>query len=265
MMYSQIRQCVLIGAGNVSTQLAGHLHRINFSLVQIWSRTEHSARALSELTGTPYCTDIRDLRTNADIYMLAVPDDALPEILPKLTLPTDRFLVHTSGSTPLKVLSPFTERPGVFYPVQTLSKEHYTDFKQVPVCIEAGHATDLALLREFTEHFTGKIYEIDSEKRRIVHLAAIFASNFTNYLYRVSDELLRKIGLPFDLVKPIIEETAAKVQQFDPHLLQTGPAQRKDLKTISGHMEWLGNRKQFQELYALITRCILEADDQSIK
>lgn len=264
MNYPQIRRVVLLGAGNVSTHLADQLKQSNVALVQIWSRTERSARTLAQRSNSHYCTDLANLQQDADAYILAVPDDAFPDVLPFLHLDADQLLIHTSGSTPLSALVSYSRRSGVFYPVQAFSPGLPVDFSKIPVCIEAGQPSDLESLRNFARLFTGKIYEIDSEKRKVVHLAAIFAGNFTNFLYHVSDELLKKIELPFDLVRPIIEETAHRVQTYDPGVLQTGPAHRKDMKVITDHLEWLSSMKKYQELYALITQCILNTDKQAL-
>lgn len=261
----QIRRVVLLGAGNVSTHLADQLKQSYVALVQIWSRTERSARTLAQRSHSPYCTDLADLQRDADAYILAVPDDAFPDILPFLHLDPDRLLIHTSGSTPLSALAPYTKRAGVFYPVQAFLPEHPVDFSKLPVCIEADQPSDLESIRDFARLFTCKIYEIDSEKRKVVHLAAIFAGNFTNFLYHVSDELLQKMDLPFDLVRPIIEETALRVQTHNPSGLQTGPAHRRDMKIISDHLEWLSSMRKYQELYALIAQCILNNDKQALQ
>ncbi|HNS18459.1 MAG TPA: DUF2520 domain-containing protein [Bacteroidales bacterium] len=258
MKHSEIRQVVLIGAGNVATHLALHLMNSERKLVQIWSRTSESAAALASKVNVPWCTSLQELFPDADLYMIAVPDRVLPEILVRLTLPRDRFIVHTAGGLSIELLQKATERPGVFYPVQTFTKERPLNFRSIPVCIEARKADDLKLLKAFAGCFSGKIYSLDSEKRKSVHLAAVFANNFTNYLYQVSYDLLQRENLPFDLLRPLIRETAMKIQQCEPQAAQTGPAVRNDRTVIAEHLELLKRDKQYDELYAFLTERILE-------
>ncbi len=258
MKHSEIRQVVLIGAGNVATHLALHLKTNGPYLVQIWSRTSKSARILASRVDVPFCTGLRDLAGGADLYIIAVPDQALPDILAEMTLPRDRFIVHTSGGSSMDVLHTASERCGVFYPVQTFTKERPVNFRSIPVCIEAGNAADLALLKAFAQCFSRKIYLLDSEKRKKVHLAAVFANNFTNYLYQVSEDILRQENLPFDLLRPLIRETAMKIQHSEPSSVQTGPAVRNDRDVISGDLELLKPLERYGELYAFLTQRILE-------
>ncbi|MBP6978248.1 MAG: DUF2520 domain-containing protein [Bacteroidales bacterium] len=258
MEHSEIRQVILIGAGKVATHLALHLKVSKLNLMQVWSRTHESALILAAKADVPWCTDLRDLFPGADLYMIAVPDRVLPEILAKLTLPRDRFIVHTAGGSSMDLLQSATERPGVFYPVQTFTMERTVNFRNIPVCLEAKNEEDLKLLQTFARHFSRQIYAMDSEKRKMVHLAAVFANNFTNYLYQVSADILQKENLSFDLMKPLILETAAKIQNCQPHQVQTGPAVRNDRDVIAGHRELLKQEKQYEELYTFLTEGILK-------
>ena len=259
MKHTDIMRVVLVGAGNVGTHLAYHLHSSRVKLVQIWSRTEVSARTLGERVEVPFTTTLDDLSADADLYIVAVPDHALPEILSLLSLQRDRFIVHTSAGSSMEILRIASDRYGVFYPLQTFSRTHPVRFSDVPLCLEANTAGDLALLKDFARHFSRRIYIMDTEKRKTVHLAAVFANNFPNYLYQVSEDILHGEKLPFDLVKPLIRETAMKVQRQSPRQVQTGPASREDHAIISEHIERLGRDTAYARLYSFLTQCILDS------
>ena len=259
MKHTDIMRVVLVGAGNVGTHLAYHLRSSRVKLVQIWSRTEVSARTLGERVEVPFTTTLDDLSADADLYIVAVPDHALPEILSLLSLQRDRFIVHTSAGSSMDILRIASDRYGVFYPLQTFSRTHPVRFSDVPLCLEANTAGDLALLKDFARHFSRRIYIMDTEKRKTVHLAAVFANNFPNYLYQVSEDILHGEKLPFDLVKPLIRETAMKVQRQSPRQVQTGPASREDHAIISEHIERLGRDTAYARLYSFLTQCILDS------
>lgn len=258
MKHTEIRHVILIGAGNVATHLAYHLRNSKLKLVQIWSRTEASARRLGEKVETPFTTSLGDLFPDADLYILALPDHVIPQILTELPLQHDRFIVHTAGGSAMEILRIASGRYGVFYPLQTCTREHPVRFRGVPFCLEANTPGDLALLKDFAHHFSSNIYVMDSEKRKTVHLAAVFANNFTNYLYQVSEEILQKEKLPFELLKPLIRETAMKVQHYPPRSVQTGPAIREDNAVLSEHIERLGKDTNYGRLYSFLTQCILD-------
>lgn len=259
MKHTHIRQVVIIGAGNVATHMAYHLKVSKLQLIQIWSRTEVSARTLATRVNVPFITDLKDLLHGADLYILALPDHVLPEILPQLKLKHNPFIVHTAGGSSMDLLRGASERYGVFYPLQSFSLGRPVNFRSIPVCIEANSPGDLGLLKAFALHFSRKIYCMDSEKRKSVHLAAVFANNFTNYLYQVSADLLQRENLPFDLMKPLIRETAMKVQHCAPHLAQTGPAVRNDRTVIEEQLKRLGKDPEYVQLYSLLTQYILDS------
>ena len=265
MKHSEIRHVILIGAGNVATHLAYHLESSKLKLVQIWSRTESSARTLGEKVQTPFTTSLDSIFPDADLYILALPDHVLPKILPELPLQRDRFIVHTAGGSDMDILATASDRYGVFYPLQTCTREHPVRFRSVPFCLEANTPGDLAMLKDFAHHFSSKIYVMDSEKRKTVHLAAVFANNFTNYLYQVSEDILLKENLPFKLLQPLIRETAMKVQHYPPRSVQTGPAIRHDNAVLSEHLEHLGKDTKYGRLYSFLTQCILETYDNNSK
>ncbi|GAB5400016.1 MAG: DUF2520 domain-containing protein [Aureisphaera sp.] len=239
---------VIIGFGNVGLHL---YHAFDASshvqVVQIASRS-----TISNLEGTPTTTDLQGLK-EADLYIISAPDDAIEAISEQLDF-TNRLVVHTSGSVSMETLSE-KNRKGVFYPLQTFSQDRAVDFKEIPICIEADYEEDYALLSSLARHISEKVERVTSEKRTQLHLAAVFANNFTNHLYHLSDEYLKKHNISFDLLKPLIKETAMKVQTLSPSEAQTGPAKRKDRKTISKHLGLLEQR-EYRRIYRSLTKSI---------
>ncbi len=248
---------VIIGTGNVATQLALALHEKKFNIIQIVGRKEKDVLLLSKKIKTAGSTNFNNINSNADIYILAIKDDAINSLASKLKL-KDKLIVHTSGTVDLNVLkSPFSNY-GVFYPLQTLSKNKKIDFKNVPICIEANNKKAFNLLFELANTLSDKVYKINSEQRKIIHLAAVFACNFSNYMYVIADDILSKNKLSFDLLKPLIAETAEKIKSNKPFKNQTGPAVRKDTKTMKAHLKMLENNKSFKKIYENVSDGIMK-------
>lgn len=183
-----------------------------------------------------------------EICIIAVSDKAIGAVSEKLGN-TVRLVVHTSGSVALNELH--HDRRGVFYPLQTFSRNRAVDFSKIPICIEASHKDDVLLLTRLARSISTDVQNVTSSQRKSLHLAAVFANNFTNHLYHIASELCVENGLSFDLLKPLILETAQKVCSLTPFDAQTGPARREDSTTISGHMELLrdsGARKIYNQM-----------------
>ncbi len=165
----------------------------------------------------------------------------------------NKLTVHTSGSIPLEILNKVSENHGVLYPLQTFSKSREVDFSNIPICVEANSAENLEKLKSVAKALSNNIYEVDSEQRKVLHLAAVFACNFPNFMYTIADKILRDSDIDFDILRPLIKETAEKIQDVKPAEAQTGPAIRNDEKILSGHMEMLNDFPQLKELYKLIS------------
>ena len=238
----------LIGAGNLATRLGIALEKAGHEFVQVYSRTEASAQILADLLGAEAVERPESLLSDASLYICALKDDALPEILKKVEV-GDGILVHTAGSLSLNVLKPFTAKTGVFYPLQTFSKEREVDFSTIPVFVESSDKVVLYILRQLAADLGSEVYEINSEQRLKLHLSAVFACNFTNYLYTVSSDLLAEQNIPFEVLKPLILETAAKVQSNAPANVQTGPAVRFDKAVMDKHLALLEKYPAWKALY----------------
>ncbi|MEM9848823.1 MAG: Rossmann-like and DUF2520 domain-containing protein, partial [Bacteroidota bacterium] len=207
---------------------------------------------------TAHCTDLQDLSTNSDLYLLAVSDTAISEVAETLStiLPLTSPIVHTSGATPSSVFAHHFSNYGIFYPLQSFSKEKVVDFKQIPIGVHASNQQLLDQLRTLAQRLSPKVYDIDDQQRAYLHVAAVFANNFTNYMLHIAHQLSEVHEVPFDLLRPLILETANKVQAHPPAQMQTGPAIRADETTMQKHLALLKDNTNWQQLYEALSEAI---------
>jgi predicted short-subunit dehydrogenase-like oxidoreductase (DUF2520 family) len=248
---------VLIGSGNVATHLGKAIKKSGNHIIQVYSYTLKSAKILATQLKTDYTSDIKALNADADLYVVAVKDDALGAVLNQITI-NKGIVVHTSGNTTLSVFGNKFKRFGVFYPLQTFSKNKKVNFKNIPICIESSDAVIFKELQHLGEQISEKVIAIDSNQRQKLHLAAVFACNFSNYMYTISDHILSDNGMSLDLLKPLILETAIKIKGNPPRSMQTGPAKRHDLKTIESHLKLLENSVDYHQIYSLLSKAIMK-------
>ncbi|WP_242926560.1 Rossmann-like and DUF2520 domain-containing protein [Pontibacter vulgaris] len=248
----------LIGAGNVAWHLAHTAVAAGHQVVALYSRTVEAAEALAkEFTATQVIPTPDFTSVEADIVIIAIPDAAVAAVASQVKVNAGTIVVHTSGSLPLQVLQSINDaRIGVFYPLQTFTKGKPVDFKQVPVLLEAENESTLTLLKAFAQSISQHVIEVTSEKRKHLHLAAVFACNFTNHLLGISREILLEADLPATLLQPLIQETIQKAASQHPFLVQTGPAIRRDENVIKTHLHLLQNHPQYQQLYQQLTQSI---------
>ncbi len=246
---------VMIGAGNVATHLAFALQQKGFSINQVYSRSETSAKLLAQKLESPYTVEIRSLEQSADIYIIAVSDDAIGTVAEKLKF-DNQVIVHTSGSVPMDVLKAGSKRTGVVYPLQTFSKSREIDFQNIPVCIEASSDELLAKLEKFISTISNDVRHVNSEQRRVLHLAAVFACNFPNFMYAIAEDIISDAGLNLDILRPLIKETADKVMSRSPLEAQTGPARRNDEASLHKHLDLLRRYPEYKDLYEMISQAI---------
>lgn len=242
---------VILGAGNVATHLFKAFNKADNISVNQWFN-----RNLNSIYSYKNEVDIIDdlsLLKDADVYIIAVSDDAIDNLSEQLPF-KNKLVVHTSGSVGIYDIDK-TQKRGVFYPLQTFSKDSKMDFKNVPICIETIDKKDYHILKELAVSIGSPTKKVNSEQRRVLHLAAVFVNNFTNQLYRIGHEITESKGAEFDLLKPLILETAKKIQELSPYMAQTGPAKRNDKKTIKKHLKILENG-QHKAIYELLTNSI---------
>ncbi|MGG6232034.1 Rossmann-like and DUF2520 domain-containing protein [Tenacibaculum sp. SDUM215027] len=242
----------IIGGGNVATHLANAFSKTNeVSLVQVYARNIEQVEHLKEVTSI---TNSIELLTKADVYIIAVSDDAIGDVSRKIEQ-KNGLVVHTSGSVAMQSLQN-TGRKGIFYLLQSFSKDKEVNFDEIPFCLEAENEVDLQLLENLAKSIGKKIYRINSEQRKRLHVAAVFVNNFTNHMYKIGADICNEYQVPFEVLQPLIKETAQKITELTPDAAQTGPAKRNDQKTIQDHLALL-NAEQ-QKIYKLITKSIQE-------
>ncbi|TXD49071.1 Rossmann-like and DUF2520 domain-containing protein [Polaribacter sp. IC073] len=226
---------VIIGDGNVAKHLVNAFLKVDtINVTQINSR---------KLENIP----------EADITILAVSDAAIAEVSSKIK---NSFVVHTSGSFSMDDLKNTTNK-GVFYMLQTFSKDKEVDFSKVPFCLEAQNEEDYLLLEKLANSIGKKTYAINSEQRKAIHVAAVFVNNFTNHLYKIGNDICIENKVPFEILHPLIDETAQKIKTLSPKKAQTGPAVRNDEKTIENHLHLLNNEQQ--KIYTILTKSITDS------
>ena len=243
----------ILGAGNVATHLFNAFNKSDkVTVVQWYNR--NSDRLISYKNKVDITDELSQLK-DADLYIIAVSDDAVARLSAKLPF-ENRLVVHTSGTVNIHDLDKKNRR-GVFYPLQTFSKAAPIHFKNVPICIEALDKTDFKTLKSFAKAIGSKTHKVNTNQRKALHLAAVFVNNFTNQMYRVAHEITEAQGVEFDVLKPLILETAKKVQDLSPYMAQTGPAKRNDKQTIEKHLELLDS-EHHKAIYELLTASIQE-------
>lgn len=247
----------LIGAGNVATHLGRVLKEKGHTICQVYSRTSLSAGTLAAALECTFTTSLEEITEEAELYILSVKDAVMEELIPGLVRRNPRALfVHTAGSMSQDVWKGYAERYGVIYPMQTFSKQRPVDFAEVSFFVEACREDDLCLLKELAGTLSPNVYEATSEQRRYLHIAAVFACNFTNHMYAVCEQLLARHGLPFEAMLPLIDETARKVHHLSPVQAQTGPACRGDVNVMERHLDMLASEPVWAEMYRLISGSI---------
>lgn len=246
---------VCIGSGNLATNLTLAWKEAGILVEQVFSRTEANARALAERLGCAWTSSTGEIINDADLYLFSLKDSALEAVASKL--PKNNGLwVHTAGSMPLSVFEPFTTRRGVIYPLQTFSKSRRVNLDNVPFFLEANLEEDGAILEQLARAVSRDVRFLPSEKRCHLHLAAVFACNFVNHIYALADDILREEGIPFEVLLPLIDETAAKVHRLTPREAQTGPAIRYDENVINKHLAMLDKMPELKALYETLSRSI---------
>lgn len=254
---------VLIGAGNLATHLGKALHAAGHDMVQVFSRTMQSAETLASLLDAEPLTDIAQVRDDADVYIFSVKDSALEQLISQLCGGEKKVFLHTAGSMPMSVFRGKALHYGVLYPMQTFSKQREVDFSIIPCFIEANDEFALKQIEGLAGQISHRVYQLSSEDRKYLHLSAVFACNFANHCYAASQELLQQHGIPFDVMLPLIDETAAKVHGMTPKEAQTGPAVRYDENVIGKQIRLLENQPYFQKIYDCMSKSIHELESEN--
>lgn len=253
-----VTSVVFIGSGRVATHMLLAFANAGYCVRQVYSRNIVSARALAAPLGISYTDDLSAVSTDADMYLVSVADDALPQVVELLVRGRERALfLHTAGSVSMDVWRDAGAlRYGILYPLQTFSKEKSVDMHSVPLFVEASDEAVLDDVWSIAASLSSFVYRADSEKRMKLHVAAVFACNFTNAMYSVADRLLGSVNIPFSVLLPLIDETACKVHSLSPCIAQTGPAARGDEKVMNSHVEVLSSDTELRDMYLQISNYI---------
>lgn len=243
----------VIGSGNVAQHLIKIISKTpTLEVVQMVVRS--STAVIDLIASAKMCSDF-DAIQPADLYIIAVSDNAIETVAAKLPF-KNKLVVHTSGSVGLQKLDSKNKR-GVFYPLQTFSENKEVDFRLIPICLETEQEDDYILLEKVASALSDKIYKIDSEQRKALHVSAVFVCNFVNHLYQIGNDICNVNLIPFEILFPLIQETAKKIETLSPVNAQTGPAKREEIATINAHLRFLSNENQ-KDIYKILTKSIID-------
>ena len=249
----------ILGSGNVATHLAKKFYEEGIKIEEVFSYNLGNAKILAKKINAHYTNNIEKLK-EADLYIISILDDKIAEVSKKIPY-RNKLVIHTSGSVNLDVLNSKNRR-GVFYLLQTFSKEKKVDFSKIPICIESENKEDKQVLKYLANKISEDIYNISSSQRKNLHISAVFVCNFVNYLYGIGENICKENNLPFEILKPLIAETSKKVIINSPKESQTGPAKRNDIEIIKEHLKNINN-KQYKEIYNLITNSIIDENNNN--
>ena len=247
---------LIIGAGNVATVLGRLIKVAGHDIVQVVSRSMDNAGELAAELGCTAAVSFAKMNKDADLYIAAMSDASLNEIKENITL-GDKMIVHTAGSVPMDVLKGVSSNYGVMYPLQSLSKESQCADLKIPLLIDGNNEYTLQVLQELAGSISSMVSVMKDDDRLKLHVAAVVTNNFTNHLYSLAYDFCKKEGIDFNLLQPLIEETALRLEKYPPAEIQTGPAKRKDIITLDKHLRVLNTHPQLRSIYLKMTDSIM--------
>ena len=254
-----------IGSGNVATHLALALNKVSgISILQVISRDKGHAKNLAMQVKADHTDQLTRIKTNFDLLIFAVNDDALTTILAEIKLPDNKLLCHTAGSVPSTVFKGITRKYGVIYPLQTFSKNKPVDWKDIPIFITASDDSIEKRLTHLTKQLSRNNQVITDQQRFALHVAAVYACNFANGAMTVSQQICEEHDLDFGLIHPLISETFGKALRNGPKESQTGPAKRGDINVMNKHLDFLSEKPLEKELYQLMSQYIADRYNKDI-
>ncbi len=248
---------VIIGAGNVASVFGRLILAASHEIIQVYSRSISSAQSLGKELGCSFVDNLEAVDLTADIYILAITDNALQNIQDSVFL-GDKLVVHTAGSVSKKVLSNISSQYGVLYPLQSLRKDQSADQSIIPLLIDANKESVLSIIEQFAFTLSSVVCIVGDDKRLCLHLAAVIVNNFTNHLYTLTAEYCKNEEVDFKMLQPIIEQTSLRLRANLPADLQTGPAIRNDQSTLDKHIQALANHPELKTIYLIFTESLLK-------
>jgi predicted short-subunit dehydrogenase-like oxidoreductase (DUF2520 family) len=251
-----LKPVTLIGTGNVAWQLGTAFRQVGVPIAEVYGRDAAKSLELAQHLGARSVNNWQDLSVSDGMVVLCVKDDAIAEVAASF-LNTPRLLVHTSGTVSMHILDGKAEHIGVFYPLQSLHRNRPVNWFEIPLCLEASSSEFLDELTLLASGLSNKVIYLSSEQRRWLHLAAVIVSNFTNFLYIQAESLCHEHGLSFQLLQPLIMETARRLEISSPSNWQTGPARRNDVQVMNLHIQLLKDKPELQQLYREFSECVM--------
>ena len=251
-----MKNIILVGSGNVATHLGVALQNCNYKIVQVYSKSIKNAKELAQKLNTDFTNDLTKLKT-ADLIIVSVNDDAISTVVSKLG---NMAIVHTSGSIGMDVFEPQISNFGVFYPLQTFNKNIELTISEIPFCIEGNSKAFEKELIEIAKNLSSNVIAMSSTQRKQLHIAAVFACNFSNQMFSIANDLLIEKDVDFRILLPLIKQTIAKINTNKPKAVQTGPAKRKDIKLIQKHINLI-QQEDLKELYQKISDSIIKTHE----
>jgi predicted short-subunit dehydrogenase-like oxidoreductase (DUF2520 family) len=245
------------GAGRVAGALCSRMFEKGYRIDLIVSESDIKGKQLADSCNAGWSSRLK-FPDSTNIIIVAVPDHSLKSVLESIICTQETLVVHTAGSFGFEIFPENIGRKGIFYPLQTFSRNREIQFNGLPFLIESSDKESSDLLRNIAESIGGKVHFVDSERRRMIHLAAVFVSNFTNHMLTMGNEVALKAGFTSDILEPLIKETISKALDLGPENSQTGPAVRNDQNTIEKHLELLSFSPDMQRIYNEMTRSIIE-------
>ncbi len=255
-----MKSLVVVGSGNVGTRLAHALKPQGYEIIQVYSRSLHNAKVLADQLSCEAVNQVDFISPKGDLYLVSLADDAYPSFVQHFKK-TEALIVHTSGSLEMDVLEPCSPNYGVLYPFQSFSKDRMIDLSMVPFLIDASNDESLDDVAAIADSLSKQVYHLNDEQRRIYHLTGVFANNFVNRLYHIAADICEEEDLDFDLLKPLIRETAEKAIIGSPREMQTGPAKRKDEQILNIHYKMLASDVDQQKIYQVLSESIMKAQE----
>ena len=251
-----MKNIILLGSGNVATHLGIALKNSNYTIVQVYSKSIKNAKILANKLEARFTNDLSKLKS-ADLIIVCIKDDAILSVLSQIK---NTAIVHTSGSIELNVFKEKFSNYGVFYPLQTFNKEVDINISEIPFCIEGNNLAFEKQLTTLAKQLSNNVVLMNSEQRKQVHIAAIFACNFSNQMFSIADDLLAEKNLDFKILLPLIKQTIAKLSTNKPKTVQTGPAKRNDNNIIQEHIKHI-NKQEVKDLYQEISNNIIRTHE----
>jgi predicted short-subunit dehydrogenase-like oxidoreductase (DUF2520 family) len=257
MAIQTIRKVILIGAGKLATNIGIALKNNGYSIIQVYNRTPAPGLQLAQTISSEIIDDLPLLSNEADLYCIAVSDSAVELVVNQIRL-KDQMVIHFSGTLGLGILDSCTSNYGVIYPPQTFTKQSFIDFRDLPLCIEANNLDNQQKLIVFAGTLSSNVLPVTFIQRKTLHLASVLAGNFPNFLYSISENLLKDHNLPLELIVPLIEKTASNAREGNIFDRQTGPAIREDHEVINIHLDLLSKSPGYREIYRMMTESIIQ-------